>query len=121
MPARTPCPISESHFPYGLGETGLDQAGLDGLLRFRLTVMAGTADIDTASEHFPKEAAAMAQGGTRHARAHRYVENARAAAAARGFPCGWTIIDVPDVGHDGERMSAAAAPILAAALHAAEP
>ena len=65
MPAPTPCPISTIAFPYGLGETGLDQADLDALLRFRLTVMAGTADIDTASEHFPKEAAG--DGAGRHA------------------------------------------------------
>jgi hypothetical protein len=29
------------------------------------------------------------------------------------------VINVPDVGHDGERMSVAAAPIVAQALHAA--
>jgi hypothetical protein len=31
------------------------------------------------------------------------------------------IIDVPDVGHDGAKMSSAAMAILAAALHEAEP
>jgi hypothetical protein len=106
-------------FPFGLGAAGLDEAGLAAMLRYRLTVMAGTADIDTKSEHFPKDAPAMAQGATRYARAHRYIETARAAAAARKIPCGWTIIDIQGVGHDGERMSAAAAPILSAALHAA--
>lgn len=112
-------PDLATSFPFGLGAAGLDEAGLAAMLRFRLTVMAGTADIDTTSEHFPKDAAAMAQGETRYARAHRYIATARAAAAARGIPCGWTIIDVPGIGHDGERMSAAAAPILSAALHAA--
>ncbi len=106
-------------FPFGLGATGLDASALAAMLRFRLTVMAGTADVDTKSEHFPKDAAAMAQGGTRYERAHRYIGAARAAAHAAGVQCGWTIIDVPGVGHDGERMSAAAAPILSAALHAA--
>lgn len=106
-------------FPYGLGGTGVDEAGLRDLLNFRLTVMAGTADIDATSEHFPKEPPAMAQGGTRHERAHRYIANARAVAEARGMHCAWTIIDVPGVAHDGEKMSAAAAPVLAAALHAA--
>jgi len=106
-------------FPYGLGGTGVDDAALRALLGFRLTVMAGTADIDATSPHFPKEPPAMAQGGTRHERAHRYVANARAAAARRGIQCAWTILDVPGVAHDGERMSAAAAPVLGAALHAA--
>jgi hypothetical protein len=107
-------------FPYGLGGTGLDEDALRDLFGFRLTVMAGTADIDTASEHFPKEEAAMRQGDTRHARAHRYIATARAEAERLGIPCAWTIVDVEGVGHDGERMSHAAAPILAAALHAAE-
>jgi poly(3-hydroxybutyrate) depolymerase len=106
-------------FPYGLGGTGLDEEGLRALLNFRLTVMAGTADIDATSEHFPKEPPALRQGGTRYERAHRYIAEARDAAARRDFHCAWTIVDVAGVGHDGERMSAAAAPILAAALHAA--
>ena len=102
-------------FPYGLADTGTD---LRDLLAFPLTVMAGTADIDAASPHFPKEPAAMQQGPTRYARAHRYIETARAAAAQRGAPCAWSIVDVHDVGHDGERMSATAAPLLSGALHA---
>jgi hypothetical protein len=105
-------------FPFGLGETGMDDAALRALLSFRLTVMAGTLDIDTTSEHFPKDAAAMRQGETRHARAHNYVATARAAAERLGMQCAWTVIDVAGVDHDGNRMSAAAAPILAAALHA---
>ena len=105
-------------FPYGLGGTGLDDDALAQLLAFRLTVMAGTADIDAASPNFPKEPAAMRQGGTRYARAHGYIATARAQAARLGLRCAWTIVDVQGVAHDGERMSAAAAPILSAALHA---
>jgi len=113
-------PDLEVAFPYGLGGTGLDENALGDLLRFRLTVMAGTADTVTTTEHFPHDEAAMRQGETRYARAHRYIETARAQAARLGIPCAWTIVDVDGVGHDGERMSRAAAPILAAALHAAE-
>ena len=111
-------PTMDTAFPFGLAAAGLDDAAFANLLRFRLTVMAGTADIDTTSEHFPKDAAAMAQGPTRYARAHRYIEAARAAAATRSIHCAWTIVDIPGVAHDGERMSIAAAPILSAALHA---
>jgi len=111
-------PALETDFPFGLGDTGLDDAAFADLLRFRLTIMAGTADVDTTSEHFPKDPTALAQGPTRYARAHRYIAAARAAAAARGIHCAWTITDVPGVAHDGERMSIAAAPILSAALHA---
>jgi poly(3-hydroxybutyrate) depolymerase len=111
-------------FPYGLGTTGagkdsVDEEALRALLHFPLTVMAGTADIDNTSANFPKEPQAMAQGSTRVERAHCYVANARDAAARLGIQCAWTIFDVPGVDHDGARMSAAAAPVLGAALHAA--
>lgn len=107
-------------FPYGLGGTELDETLLRALLAFRLTVFAGTADIETASPHFPRDDSAMRQGPTRFARAHAYIAAARNAAKRREAPCAWTIIDVGGVGHDGERMSAAAAPVLAAALHVSE-
>lgn len=107
-------------WPFGLGETDLDADGLRAVLGFRMTVMAGTADTRTTGKFFPKGPRSMRQGPTRHARAHRYVGNGRAAAAVLATPCAWTVIDVPDVGHDGRRMSIAAAPVIAAALHAAE-
>jgi hypothetical protein len=104
-------------FPYGLGGTDIDGATLCALLAFRLMVFAGTADIDTTSEHFPHDEAAMRQGPTRYARAHAYITSARDAARRSGVLCSWTITDIPDVGHDGAEMSSAAAAILAAALH----
>ena len=105
-------PDLDIEFPYGLGGVGLNQAALRAVLRFPLIVMAGTADIDATGEHFPKEEQAMKQGGTRYERAHRYVANARAAASRLGIECAWKIIDVPDVGHEGDRMSVASAPVL---------
>ena len=113
-------PDPDTAFPYGLGDTGLDETALRALLAFRLMIFAGTADIDTTSEHFPRNDAAMRQGPTRYARAHAYLAAAQEAARTRGIACNWTITDVADVGHDGEKMSAAAAPIMAAALHKAE-
>lgn len=71
-------------WPYGLADTPLDAAGLEGMLGFRLTVMAGTADIDASSLNFPKEPVVMLQGGTRYARAHSYIAAAHAEAQARG-------------------------------------
>ena len=105
-------------FPYGLGGTGVDEAALCALLAFRPTVFAGTADIDTASEHFPRDDAAMRQGPTRYARARAYMAAARDAAKRCRVSCAWPIVDVADVGHDGERMSSATA-VLSPLLHAA--
>ncbi|HEY3848107.1 MAG TPA: alpha/beta hydrolase [Acetobacteraceae bacterium] len=113
-------PDLETAWPFGLGETDLDADALRALLRFRITVMAGTQDIKTTGRFFPKGPRSMRQGATRHERAHNYVAAGRMMAEALGTRCAWTVIDVPGVGHDGERMSAAAAPIVAAALHASE-
>ena len=104
-------------WPYGLGGTGVGD--LAPLFGFPMLVMAGTADIDTSSPNFPKEPQAMAQGGTRFERAQRYHAGAQAAAAALGVACAWRFEAVEGVAHDGCRMTAAAAPHLAAALHQA--
>lgn len=103
-------------WPWGLGATGLTQADLADLLSFPLTIMAGTKDTRTTGPHFPKGPNSMRQGPTRHARAHRYFQLGQAAAEAAGVPLAWNLIDVPGVGHDGAKMSDAAAPVIAARL-----
>ena len=104
-------------WPFGLGETELDTHALWPLLDFPITVMTGTQDIKTTGRYFPKGPRSMRQGATRHERAHNYVRAGHEAAEAMGTRCAWTVINVPDVGHDGERMSVAAAPVVAQALH----
>ena len=82
--------------------------------------MAGTADTDTENQYFPRDPVSQAQGPHRYARGYRYMAEARAAAARLGMHCAWTIIDVPGVAHEGDKMARAAADIVAAALHASE-
>ena len=113
-------PDLEIPWPFGLGETELTDDSMAALLRFRITVMAGTNDIKTTGKFFPKGPRSNRQGLTRHERAHNYVRLGRETAIALGTHCAWTVIDVPGVGHDGKGMSAAAAPVIAAALHASE-
>jgi hypothetical protein len=113
-------PDLEIAWPFGLGETGLDAGTLRPLLEFPIVVMTGTLDTKTTGRFFPKGPRSMRQGTTRHERAHNYVRAGYAAAEALGTRCAWAVIDVPDVGHDGERMSIAAAPVAAAALRASE-
>ena len=110
-------PALDIAWPFGLGDTEVDPDALRSLLGFPITVMAGTHDTKTTGRFFPKGPRSMRQGPTRHARAHEYVRTGHAAAATLGTHCAWTVIDVPGVDHDGERMSAAAARIIAAALH----
>jgi hypothetical protein len=103
-------------WPFGLGETEVDTGRLRKLLAFPITVMAGTEDVLTTGRFFPKGPRSMRQGATRYERAQNYVRSGHAAAAALRTSCAWRVIDVPGVGHDGKRMSAAAAPVVAAAL-----
>ena len=114
-------PDLQTPWPFGLGETGLDTDALRELLEFPVTVMTGTHDTKTTGRYFPKGPRSMRQGATRHERAHNYVRAGHATAEALRTRCAWTVVDVPDVGHDGERMSFAAAPVVAATLHASEP
>src|SRR5690348_4259397 len=101
-------------WPFGLGETDVNTEALRTLLGFRITVMAGTEDILTTDRFFPKGPRSMRQGATRYERAHNYVRSGHAAAKVLQTSCAWTMIDVPGVGHDGKRMSAAAAPVVSA-------
>jgi hypothetical protein len=110
-------PDLEVAWPFGLGETGLRADTLREVLEFPITVMTGTRDTKTTGRFFPKGPRSMRQGATRHERAHNYVGAGHAAAEALGTRCAWAVINVPDVGHDGEGMSIAAAPVVAAALH----
>jgi hypothetical protein len=105
-------------WPFGLGETELDPPALGRLLEFPITVMTGTQDIKTTGRYFPKGPRSLRQGATRHERAHNYVRAGHAAAEALHTRCAWSVIDVPDVGHDGGLMSEAAAPVVARVLHA---
>jgi hypothetical protein len=107
-------------WPFGLGEVELDHAALREVVEFPITVMTGTLDIKTTGRYFPKGPRSMRQGATRHERAHNYVRAGHAAAETLRTRCAWRVINVPDVGHDGERMSVAAAPVVAAALHGAD-
>jgi hypothetical protein len=103
-------------WPWGLGATEVTDEDLAGWLRFPLTVMAGTDDTKTTGRFFPKGPKSLRQGPHRHARAHSYLATAQQAAARTDVELAWRVIDVADVGHDGRRMSDAAAPFIAEAL-----
>jgi hypothetical protein len=103
-------------WPWGLGATDLTAVHLPALLQFPLTIMAGTEDTKTTGRYFPGGPKSLRQGPTRHARAHSYHRAGRQAAASLGIELAWRVIDVPGVGHDGRRMSDAAAPLIAEAL-----
>ncbi len=103
-------------WPWGLGGTDFTAAGLPALLGFPLTIMAGTEDTKTTGRFFPGGPKSLQQGPNRYARAHNYVCAGNEAAVALNVPFAWRVVDVPGVGHDGRRMSDAAAPLVAETL-----
>lgn len=102
-------PTLELPFPEGLGGIGLDEAALDRWLGWPLTILAGDRDTETEGDTLPSHEAARRQGPHRFARARHFVEAGHATAARRSIACGWRLIEVPGVGHDGAAMSVAAA------------
>jgi poly(3-hydroxybutyrate) depolymerase len=114
-------PDLEIPWPFGLGQTEVTPETLSPLLNFPMTIMAGMNDTKTTGRFFTKGPRSLRQGETRYHRAQNYVRLGHDAADVLGTRCAWTVVDVPDVGHDGHGMSVAAAPLIAAALHAPEP
>lgn len=102
-------PTLDRPYPEGLGGLGQDDAAIVRWLAAPMVIFAGDQDIDTTADNLPRHAAALAQGPNRFARAHAMLATGQDEAARRGVPCGWSVVVVPGVGHEGMVMSAAAA------------
>ena len=100
-------PTLERRYPEGLGGIGLTRDDVARLLQYPMVIFAG--DQDLQAENLPSHPAAMAQGPTRFARAHHYLAQGQAEAARLGVTCGWRLVVVPGIGHEGMRMAAVAA------------
>lgn len=101
-------------FPYGLGNTPVDAAGLRAALAQPLTVMLGTADTDRGDPNLRKTPEADAQGLHRYARGLAFLAEGQRAAEALDAPFGWRLVKVPGIGHSNAGMAEAAARVLAA-------
>ncbi len=100
-------PTLQHAYPEGLGGIGLTRDDVVALLEYPMVIFAG--DQDLRAENLPVHPAAAAQGPTRFARAHYYLAQGQAEAARLGVACGWRIVVVPGIGHEGMRMSGVAA------------
>ena len=91
--------------PFGFG--GVEPAGraeeaLRAYLARPLIVLLGQADTGTRNLAMSPEA--MAQGPYRLARGRNAFKAAQAVAASHHWPFGWTLIEVPGVGHNATAM-----------------
>jgi poly(3-hydroxybutyrate) depolymerase len=105
-------PDHSAPLPYGLADAGLDKRDMARIFATDLIVMVGSEDNDPHHRALNRYSDAMAQGPHRLARAHTFMERARAAAAAAPIPLAWRLIVVDGVAHSPTGMAAAAAPLL---------
>jgi len=100
-------------WPYGLGDSGFEAAGLAGFLQLPVTVLLGDADTVTTASNLRRTPEAMLQGPHRFTRGHTFYSAARSAAEALGVDFGWALDTVPGAGHSNALMAPRAAEILA--------
>jgi hypothetical protein len=98
-PSTWVLPQSDVAVPFGFGGSGADPRAY---LAAPVTVLLGGAD--TGSKDLAVSADAMAQGPNRLARGLAAFQAAEQAARQNGWAFGWTLAEVPGVGHDATRM-----------------
>lgn len=106
-------PTFEQEFPYGLEDSGLAEDQLEAAFGTRLVVFLGEEDDeDETRGSLRRTPEADRQGEHRLERGRYFFSRARETAEALGMDFEWNLELVPDVGHDYERMSEAAADYL---------
>lgn len=102
-PSTWVLPSTSVAAPYGFGETTSDtDDAVRAYLAQPVTVLLGTQD--TGTKELAMSPSAMAQGPNRHARGLHVIRMARDIADSRGWRIGWTLAEVPGVGHDATAM-----------------
>jgi hypothetical protein len=110
-------PDYEFKFPFGLRGAPIGDDTLRSAFACNFTLLLGTADVNYA--RLRNDPPARAQGKTRYARGLFFYRRAGVVAARLGAQFNWRLREVPGVGHESERMSPAAAALLAGAALAA--
>ncbi|MGE0355356.1 MAG: hypothetical protein AB7P08_00435 [Burkholderiales bacterium] len=99
-------------YPYSLVESPAGERELRQALARKVFVLLGEADTKTDDPDLERSDGAMKQGANRVERGENFFGAASGAAAALGVKLGWELSYVPGVGHEGGKMSAAAADIV---------
>ena len=103
---------TELAFPYSLVGAPVGEAELRQALGRKVLIMVGEMDNDPDAENLEQSAGAKKQGATRVERGENFIKAATTVAAELGVALAWEFSEVPDVAHDGETMSKAAAAAL---------
>jgi poly(3-hydroxybutyrate) depolymerase len=103
-------PSRDERFPYGFGDLPPALANDDALRRYLaqpVTLLLGTADIKRDADLNVRDGAER-QGANRLERGHNAFNAARQLAQEKGWPFGWRLLEVPNVGHSARLMFGAA-------------
>lgn len=104
-PSTWVLPSTTIAVPYGFGGVAKGEQALQAYLARPIVALLGGADTGTHNLSMTKEAAA--QGANRLARGRSTFAMARSVAEKHGWPFGWTLVEVPGVGHNATRMFSA--------------
>lgn len=102
-------PLLDVAFPEGLAGVGVNRNDLRNRLALPLHIFGGEKDCESSAENLPSNPEALAQGPGRLQRALNFMDVARRVAKDLDCPLAWKFTQVPQVAHDGEAMSRAAA------------
>ncbi len=105
-------PTQNIMYPYGLGNTKVDEVQIRQAFGRRFFLLLGTADTDPKHEHLRKTPEAMAQGPHRLARGKEFVRQSRTLAKQLKMQIKWRMKTVPNAAHSNSKMSAAAAKLI---------
>ena len=92
-------------YPYGIADTGINDALLASAMATPLTLLLGSLDHDPASENLRRSKRAMAQGPHRLARGLHFIEAATNVALSRGLRLNWTADVIENAGHKDRAMA----------------
>ncbi len=101
-----------ANWPYSLLESPAGEKEIRVTLERKVLVLLGEADTRTDDPNLERSEGAMKQGANRLERGENFFGAVSAAARDLGVKLGWELAYVPGVGHEGSKMSRAAADLV---------
>lgn len=103
-------PYANDKFPYGLKEVLATNKQIEKAFKANLVIFLGEEDNENETRgHLVRTPQTDKQGTDRLARGEYFYHNSKLYADSLGFEFNWDLEVIPDIGHDFERMSKAAA------------
>jgi poly(3-hydroxybutyrate) depolymerase len=108
-------PTFAIEYPFGLGGTDMGTADLKAALAADTVILLGTRDTDSQAANLNTSKGAMMQGKHRFARGQYFYGFGKEMARREGWEFGWSLRQVPGIGHDNGGMARAAGALVTGA------